>query len=209
MSTGYLKISAASEVRDLLAKGYKTDFSVGRWYLCKKDERWYVNAEIRKKFPDIFIDESAKETIFVEPEPTKDPQIPTIPLPTEEFVIRDTAYRALEQVAALEGLHRIEDAEKHELQFAQAKGDNTFSSRSSKENILSIMDVVIYFLIQINDEYQEIEDKLAVLRLERTAAISANERIKEMCVIYEQEIMKRIESEIIPMQMQKQMIAVR
>ncbi len=45
--------------------------------------------------------------------------------------------------------------------------------------MLSLHDIVIYFLLDINKEYHSIDDKLALLRLERTAVEMQSKQIEE------------------------------
>ncbi len=190
MYSGYQKVKSAEEVRDKLANGFKTDFSVGRWYLCWKDQRWYVSAEIRKQFPGVFVDQKTEEPEEViatpeQPIPNQKPElmviseIPAIPLPPEEYVLNDMLADILEMIASIEGLHQIDNEEKHELPFAQTKGENKFSPKSSGEVMLSLHDIVIYFLLDIYKEYHSIDDKLALLRLERTAVEMQSKQIEE------------------------------
>ncbi len=196
---GY-KIATVEELDEKLAQNYRVMYikNSNAWYVNNYDQLYFhIPAAIRdkriKELEKILRAQKQKPpevNIPVKSQPSTPPQIPeitalstqlepTVPLPPEEFIIHDHLFTVFETIATLEGLNQIENDDKHELPFAQPKGENKFSPKSSGEMMLSLNDVVIYFLIDIYNKYQACEDKLALLRLERASVELQNRQVEE------------------------------
>lgn len=91
-----------------------------------------------------------------------------------EFILHDTARRALESVWVMEGLHNIDRQKRHELPFAHvgmdAKGSpqavEKFGDKS--EILLSLADLAVYFLIDCYMKYQKADETIISLNVEKT-----------------------------------------
>ncbi len=190
----YLKVKSDNEFLEMLSRGYKTAFSQGKWYLRKGNRQLFIPAHIRDNHTDILvhqIDRTPEEQPIDTPTIPLELTEPTVPLPPEEYVCHDALVDIIEQIASNEGLHQVSNDDKHELPFAQSKGENKFSPKSSGEVMLSLHDVVIYFLMDIYKEYHGIEDKLALLRLERTAVEMQSKQIDEAVNAFDNLIIER------------------
>jgi len=107
-----------------------------------------------------------------------------------DFILHDTARRALESVWVLEGLHKIDKQKRHELPFAHvgldAKGNpqsvEKFGDKS--EILLSLADLAVYFLIDCYMKYQKADETIISLNVEKmmlyTSYMQEKEKRKEL-----------------------------
>jgi len=120
-------------------------------------------------------------------------QSPAAPIPSQpgtyiqptEFILHDTARRALETVWVMEGFHKLENRARHELPFAHvginAKGEpvsvDKFTDKG--EILLSLADISVYFLIDCYMKYQKADETIISLNVEKTMLYSAYMNEKE------------------------------
>lgn len=107
-----------------------------------------------------------------------------------EFILHDTARRALESVWVMEGLHNVDRQKRHELPFAHvgldAKGNpqavEKFGDKS--EILLSLADLSVYFLIDCYMKYQKADETIISLNVEKmmlyTSYMQEKEKRKEL-----------------------------
>ncbi len=96
-----------------------------------------------------------------------------------EFILHDTARRALESVWVLEGFNLKSRQERHELPFAfvdlDAKGNpqrvEKFGDKS--ELLLSLADLSVYFLIDCYMKFQKADETIVSLNVEKTMLYNA------------------------------------
>lgn len=102
-----------------------------------------------------------------------------------EFILHDTARRALESVWVLEGLHTVEKNKRHELPFAHvgldAKGNPQSVDKydDKKETVLSLADLSVYFLIDCYMKFQKADETIISLNVEKTMLYNAYMQEKE------------------------------
>lgn len=123
------------------------------------------------------------------PAPATSQQPGTFIAPSE-FILHDTARRALESVWVLEGLYKIEKTKRHELPFAHvsidAKGNPQAVDKydDKKQIVFSLADLAVYFLIDCYIKYQKADETIAGLNVEKmmlhSAYMNEKEKLKEL-----------------------------
>ncbi len=97
-----------------------------------------------------------------------------------EFILHDTARRALESVWVMEGLHKVSREKRHELPFAHvgldAKGNPQAVEKfggDKSEILLSLADLAVYFLIDCYMKFQKADETIVSLNVEKILTYNA------------------------------------
>ncbi len=116
---------------------------------------------------------------------TQRPEQPGTYIQPTEFILNDTARRALESVWVLEGFHKLQNKDRHELPFAHvgldAKGNpqSVVKFGDKSEILLSLADLSVYFLIDCYMKYQKADETIISLNVEKTMLYNAYMQEKE------------------------------
>lgn len=200
----YLKIESFAQLKSKLADGFKLIEREGKFWIIGPGQRWYVPSSFREKLlkedptldPFYIVTNIDPQHPVPLPVPTPPPpQIPTLPifpLPPEEYILHELPARVIESIAILEDLHHIENTQRHELAFAQAKGDVKFNDKPAGQTLRSLADITVDYLVACYHKYQTIDDEIKRLEVERFALYNQYGDLQQRCALYEQELIEEV-----------------